>query len=115
MVLIGVFILISVVTLLSVRGISVIGGFWKSVWWMSGALSLFRIACLWIGYFLIKTEGIGQVYGYCMVLGALPEALLARQIREQPILWASVISLLIPVGSFLWVFSLACIAARKSQ
>ena len=115
MILIVVFILISVVTLISVRRISVIGGFWKSIWWVSGALSLFRIACLWTGYFLIKTEGTGQVFGHFMVLCTVPEALLVRQIREQPALWASMISLLIPVGSFLWVFFLGCIAARKSR
>jgi hypothetical protein len=115
MILIVVFILISVVTLISVRRISAGRGFWKSVWWVSGGLSLFRIACLWAGYFLIKTEGTGQVFGYFMVLGTVPEALLVSQIREQPTLWASMLSLLIPVASFLWVFFLGCIAARKSQ
>jgi hypothetical protein len=64
----------------------VINGFWTSVWWVTGALSLFRIACLWIGYFSMKTSGLDQVFGYFMVLCTLPEALLVRQIREQPIL-----------------------------
>jgi hypothetical protein len=115
MVLIGVFIFISVLALITVRWISVIEGFWKSVWWVSSALSLFRIACLWIGYLAMKTEGFGQVLGSFMLMCTLPEALLARQIRQQPILWVSLMSLLVPIGSFLWVFFLACIVPRKSQ
>jgi hypothetical protein len=115
MVLIGVFIFISVLALITVRWISVIEGFWKSVWWVSTALSLFRIACLWIGYLSMKTEGFGQVLGYFMLMCTLPEALLARQIQQQPILWVSLMSLLVPIGSFLWVFFLACVAARNSQ
>jgi len=115
MVLIGVFIFISVLALITVRWISAIQGFWKSVWWVSSALSLFRIACLWIGYLSMKTEGFGQVLGYLMLMCTLPEALLARQIRQQPILWVSLMSLLVPIGSFLWVFLLACITPRKSR
>src|SRR5215470_19818041 len=115
MVLIGVFIFISVLALITVRWISAIQDFWKSVWWVSSALSLLRIACLWIGYLSMKTEGFGQVLGYLMLICTLPEALLARQIRQQPILWASLISLLVPIGSFLWVYLLACITSRKSR
>jgi len=115
MVLIGVFIFISVLALLTVKWISVIQDFWKSVWWVSSALSLFRMACLWTGYLAMKTEGFGQVLVYFMLMCTLPEALLARQIRQQPILWVSLMSLLVPIGSFLWVFLLGCIVARKSQ
>jgi hypothetical protein len=50
-----------------------------------------------------------------MLMCTLPEALLERQIRQQPILWVSLMSLLVPIGSFLWVFFLACIVPRKSQ
>src|SRR5215469_3933022 len=114
MVLIGVFTFISVLALITVRLISANQGFWKSVWWVSSALSLFRIACLWIGYLSMKTEGFGQVLGYLMLMCTLPEALLARQIRQQPILWVSLMSLLVPIGSFLWVLLLACITPRKS-
>jgi|SRR5215469_1224024 len=115
MILLGFFILISVVVLISVKRISAAGGFWYSVWWVTSVLSLFRIACLWVGYFSMKTQGFGQVLGYFMVMCTLPEALLAGQIRERPILWASVISLLVPIGSFLWVFFLGCIFARSDR
>src|ERR1700746_3079648 len=115
MVLIGVFIFISVLAVITVRWISVIEGFWKSVWCVSSALSLLRIACLWIGYLSMKTEGFGQVLGSFMLMGTPPEALILRQIRQQPILWVSLLSLLVPLGSFLWVFFLACIIPRKSQ
>jgi hypothetical protein len=113
MILLGIFIFISAVAVLSIRAISVVDSFWASVWWVTCALSLFRIACLWVGYFSMKTTGLGQVFGYFMVLCTLPEALLVRQIREWPILWASMISVLVPIGSFLWVFFLGCIVARK--
>jgi hypothetical protein len=63
----------------------------------------------------MKTAGLGQVFGYLMLLCTLPEALLVRQIRERPVLWASMISLLVPIGSFLWVFFLGCIVARKCR
>lgn len=115
MIFLGGFIFISVIALISIRWISAIDGFWKSVWWVASALSLFRIACLWIGYLSMKTEGVGQILGYFMVLCTLPEAFLARQIRGQPILWACMISLLIPIGSFLWIFLLGCLVAKKSK
>ena len=114
MIFLGSLIFISAVAVISIKWISAIDGFWKSVWWVTGTLSLFRIACLWIVYFSVKTGGLGQVFGYFMVLPVLPEALLVRQVREQPILWASMLSLLIPIGSFLWVFFLGYIA-RKYQ
>jgi len=114
MILLGFFILISVVVLISVKRISAAVGFWYSVWWVTSVLSLFRIACLWVGYFSMKTAGLGQVFGYFIFLCTLPEVLLVRQIQKQPILWASMLSLLIPIGSFLWVFFLGYIA-RKYQ
>ena len=115
MIFLGSLIFISAVALISIKWISAIDGFWKSVWWVTGTLSLFRIACLWIGYFSMKTGGLGQVFGYFMILPILPEALLVRQVREQPILWASMISLLLPIGTFLWVFFLGCIVTKKRQ
>src|ERR1700746_3582776 len=96
MVLIGVFIFISVLALITVRWISVIEGFWKSVWCVSSALSLLRIACLWIGYLAMKTEGFGQVLGSFMLMCTLPEALIVRQIRQQPVLWVSAVSVSSP-------------------
>jgi len=113
MIFLGILTFISAVTAISLKWISVIDGFWKSVWWVTGALSLFRITGLWIGYFSMKTAGVGQVFGYLMVLCTLPEALLVRHIRGQAILWASMISLLVPIGSFFWAFILGCIVARK--
>lgn len=114
MILLGIFIFISAVAVLSIRAISVVDSFWASVWWVTCALSLFRIACLWVGHFSMKTTGLGQVFGYFMVLCTLPEALLVRQIREWPILWASMISVLVPIGSFLWVFFLGCIVSQET-
>jgi hypothetical protein len=63
----------------------------------------------------MRTSDVGQVVGYFMVPVTVPEALLARHIREQPVLYASVISLLVPIGSFLWVLILGFIVGRKYQ
>jgi hypothetical protein len=79
MIFLGSLIFISVVALISIKWISALDGIWKSVWLVTGTLSLFRIACLWIGYFSMKTGGLGQVFGYFMVLPVLPEALLVIQ------------------------------------
>jgi len=115
MVLLGIFVFISAVALISIKWISVIDGFWKSVVWVTVILSLIRITCLWIGIATINSSGTSGVLGYFLVFSGLPEALFLRQFRNQPIYWGCVISLLIPIGSFMWAFLLGCVAAKAQN
>jgi len=115
MVLLGIFVFISAVALISIKWISVIDGFWKLVWWVTVILSLIRITCLWIGIATINSPGTSGILGYFLVLTGLPEALFVRQFRNQPNYWGCVLSLLIPIGSFVWAFLLGCVAAKAQN
>ena len=116
MILIGMFFLSVVATIIFVKWLSSIHGFWKSVWWGAGVMSLIRVALVCTGQLLMTTTGgPGQLFGYLMLMFSLPEALFARGLRNHSVLWAVVVSLFVSLGSFVWVFSLAFFFARKSR
>ena len=69
---------------------------------VGSVLSVIRVSSLWIGSALLPaTAGSGQVVGYWLVLLTLPEALIVRGLRNDPLIWKSSLSLLVIVGSFL--------------
>ena len=65
-------------------------------------LSIIRVSSLWIGSALLSvTAGPSQIIGYWLVLLTLPEALIVRGLRNDPLMWKSSLSLLVILGSFL--------------
>ena len=69
---------------------------------IGSVLSVIRVSGLWIGSALLSaTAGSGQVIGYCLVLLTLPEALIVRGLRNDPLILKLSLSLLVIVGSFL--------------
>ena len=73
-----------------------------AVIFVGSVLSVIRVSGLWIGSALLSaTAGSGQVIGYWLVLLTLPEALIVRGLRNDPLIWESSLSLLVILGSFL--------------
>jgi hypothetical protein len=72
------------------------------VMFFGSVLSVIRVSSLWIGSALLSaTAGPGQVIGYWLVLFTLPEALIVRGLRNDPLMWKCSLSLLVIMGSFL--------------
>jgi hypothetical protein len=74
---------------------------------LAAILAAIRIGGIWF-WTLVASQrsGASQVIGYLWVLASLPESLLARALRDRPLLWAAALTALLAVGSLIWVWLL---------
>ena len=61
-----------------------------------------RVAALWLGQAGLKYSDLRQVFGYFLVVLTLPEALLVRRLRFEPMKWAVTLSVILIATSFVW-------------
>ena len=62
-----------------------------------------RASTFVLGSIVLGTSNLLQVLGYVLVLVGLPEILLIRSIRDEPVAWTIVGAMVVFTGSLLWV------------
>jgi hypothetical protein len=79
-------------------------------------LSALRSVLVFVSFFLLqKTSGFGQIMGYVVLTIGTPECLMVRDLRQQPALWISALSISVVIGTFLVVWVLSLIFGRRSD
>ena len=106
-----VFLAASVLLLVWMRGAPPGKGLHRTVVLPAAALSVMRVASVWVGSALLKDGGSAwQILGYALLMLTLPEMVLVRALQRQETLWRVTLSVLVVAGSVLWVSTIAALA-----